>query len=314
MWMKLTNKYQQAEPALSGDGGVETEVQPVDEEIVDSDQWGDIVEDELPGEGNDETPTAGLEEGAETAEAEAEDVTPDAEPQVPAEAEETEPAAEVTPEVEAEVETPQPEPTPEEETPQPETEEELEQPAPEVSAEERQALYKAAHEELVKKYQLSEEDTELYTTEPERILPQIAADIHLQIYNDVVNSIMQYIPGVIQQQMTVRKTGEERDNAFFTRWPELKTHKADIGRFATIWRQMNPKATVETAVEEIGKHMSIALGLPVGGEKVIDTNLPPVKSAPHIPAGQSNVTDTPPAKPKGPTNEWAEFAEDLDED
>jgi len=283
--------------------------EPVDEG-VDSDAWGDLVENEVPGQGA-ELSQAGSEDDFPVPKAPVATVDDDV-PEVPPTSQEPAPTPEPEPTVPPEPESePTPEPEPE---PQPEPEPK-EEPPKQLSEEERKALYAEAHKQLTQRYGLNEADAALMQTEPEKVLPQLAANLHMQIYNDVIASIMQYLPSVVTQHVTGMETQKKHTSSFYSRWPKLAKHKTEVANFARLYGQLYPNATAEEAAESIGKHVMIELGYPLDApsESPPPAGTPTAASAPHVPAGQSSVTEHPTA-PKPSENPWSAFVEDLEED
>lgn len=305
MMKRLSERYvfMAPEPAVSGDGNAPEVSKPVDEG-VDSDQWGDIVDEEIPGDAGNES-TDLLPEVPPITEEEVPPVEPV--PKVPP----VEPVPEPVPEPKP-VEEPKPEPV---EEPKPEPEPPVEEPVPEpqvMSEEERTALHKKARDSLTAIYKFDEETALKYETAPEEVIPRLAADLHMRIYNDVVNAVVGTIPQLVQQQLGATQQRKSDNDVFYEKWPGLKTHDTNVQKFAQLWWGMNPGATFETAVDEIGKHMSIALGIPVG--EPTPTPAPVVPAAtPHVPAGQVSVTEPPKPAAKS-NNEWTAFSEDIDEE
>ena len=225
--------------------------------------------------------------------------------------------------VEAKTE-PEPEPAPVEEAvvePELEKPEAVEQPVEEVveappveepapiqrTAEEVEALRSRAQEELRKGYELSTDEAENMLSEPEKVLPALAAKVHMQVYEQVVQGVIAQLPnmvkGIIKQDQEVRSNEE----SFYDRWPQLKDHGAQVGQVAALWRQLNPQATTKEAVENIGKHTMIALGYPVGGQEVAQAT-PQVETpnAPPAPAPLGSATPPAPPKPQGQFEQLAD--------
>jgi len=246
----------------------------------------------------------------------------------PAQGEETpaaqgpEPATPVEPEPEGE-----PEPEPEvaaqesEETSQdiPQVPEEPE--APEPTPEDLQAQREQARRELAERFRLSDEQAEALLMNPNEVLPQLVADVFLDVYDQVVGAIQAKLPdvvaGILEQQ---RVLNEERES-FFREWPELakEEYQPVIQRIKEAYWQMNPKASREQAIKEIGAQAWVALRLPLDGllkragaadealgkEGAQEAQNPP----PRQPAATGGATYEPPKE--RPKNEYELLAEEL---
>ena len=132
-----------------------------------------------------------------------------------------------------------------------------EPPAPRQTEEERRAIRGQVVEQLTQKYQLGKEEAEAWELNPVEVLPKYAAELHMRIYDDVVNSVVQQMPGLMDWHLKAKEDRAARENTFFSAWPELKGYDREVTQIAQMWRQMNPTADEKTAIESIGK---IALG------------------------------------------------------
>jgi len=179
---------------------------------------------------------------------------------------------------------------------------------PEKTPEELEALRTQAQGELRKSYELSSDEAEAMLSEPERVLPELAARVHMQVYEQVVRGVIAQLPqmvtGIIAQDRQVRSSEDE----FYTRWPKLKEHKDQVAQVATLWRQLNPQATTTIAVENIGRHAMIALGYTPDGA-VEAPKETPVPGAPPPPAPV--VSAVPPAPAVKSSNQFEQLADEL---
>ena len=128
---------------------------------------------------------------------------------------------------------------------------------PQQTEEERQAVRGQAVERLTQSYQLSKEDAETLEVNPAEALPKFAAELHLRVYDDVVNSLVQQMPKLMDWHLSAKQEGEAREGAFYSAWPELKGYEGEVLQIARMWREMNPAAEEQAAIQAIGK---IALG------------------------------------------------------
>jgi hypothetical protein len=201
----------------------------------------------------------------------------------------SEAAPEVTP-----VETVSPEPLPEAKSlPQPET---VSPPEKAVSAPtgptQEQFL-----EALRARYAVSSEDATALLTEPESVLPKILARAHLQMVGEALGLFQRLLPGAVQQITEARLQASKAEDMFFGRWPELKGRTAEVVEMGKVYRQLNPKASAEQAVEAIGAMVKSALGMPN------ETKAPePAKPVAFRPAGVGVARGPAPAAPKDPYN------------
>lgn len=97
-------------------------------------------------------------------------------------------------------------------------------------------------------------------TEPEKVLPQFAARLHLDVMKTVMAQVQAMVPNVVQtaNRATVRES--QAQDMFFGAWPELRGHDAQVMQVGMMYRQMNPTASPQEAVQRIGELTMVALG------------------------------------------------------
>ena len=248
---------------------------------------------------------------------------------------EPEPPAEETPEEKAEPAAEEPageeqaaaEPeseTPAEEqvaTPEASTEEqqvETPEQVPQRTQEELQKDYDDAYKGLVEDlaattYALNEEEAQALIAEPETILPKFAARIHAEVLVQAAQGVMNQLPAVLQNFNAQQKANEEYRNAFFSKWPKLAAHEADVYRMGQAYRQQNPKVSQEQAIQEIGTMAMVMLKIPF--EDQPQQGAAEIVTSPPVPAGAGNVPPPAPKKRASGDNFYSQMAEEyLEED
>ena len=258
------------------------------------DNWDALSNEEEP-LNEDDTP-----ELQETTAAEESDATETPEESKPAEAEAA--APEVVEEVEVEAAKVE-EQTPEVKTP----EKQSEQITPEQRAEFRQTWVKELSEEFTSG--LSEDDIVQLSIEPEKVLPRIGAEIvakTVDITSKMIQQAMQQqIPQMLMRHQTEQKQSSEGAEQFFTSWGELNKpeYQETLNAIGQQYRQMNPEASAEKFIEDVGKQAWVHLNLPLDGlvQKLSPQPATPVVAAPapartYAPAAPAGGTiPTPPA-------------------
>lgn len=159
-------------------------------------------------------------------------------------------------------------------------------------------------------YKLPDDLAARLATEPEQVLPVLAAKVHQAIAAGLQKTLREQIPGVVQSLNSAQQKNTEAKKAFYTRWPGLEKYETQVLQAGTLFRQMNPKATAEQAIETIGKIVSESLGIPIA---------PVAGAAPAAPAAPAKAAPFQPAATgsggRGPApasdNEFETIAEDL---
>lgn len=233
---------------------------------------------------------------------------PPAEPPAPPAAPVEEPKPEVKP----------PEPiAPEPKPPAPEP------PAPErpavppskpLTAEDIQARRKSTVEAIAKDYHVEFSDEEIATlqTEPEKVLPtklrQLAAEVTVNAYEAVMQTAMAQLPRMVAGHVQGLQTVQTSSDQFFGKWPQLNKpeYHDTIRRTTLLYHQLNPKATLENAIESVGLQVSHLLKIPM--EKAAPPAAPPAK--PFVPAAPGGASPGPP-KPSA-TNYFEELSREFE--
>lgn len=230
---------------------------------------------------------------------------------VPAQSAAPAPAVEplVTAPVTAPVETPaaQPEPV----VQQPQVAPQVEPPKPfDMEA------YVAEHlPRLEKLYTFSEEEAAQIQTEPELVMPKLAARLHMRIVQDALSGISAVLPQIIQQQQAAVEAERSSWDNFYSVNGDIrgKVTQDQILSVAGMYKQINPAATPEQVIREVGRIIRTSLGMAdpqAAPAAVAPTNSPtPVQQpAPFVPARGSGL-----GSQVKSNNPWAHLAEELDE-
>lgn len=165
-------------------------------------------------------------------------------------------------------------------------------------------------------YKLSDETAEQLLSEPEVVLPRIAAQLHMAVTEAVLQSVNSALPHVIQsiqQTDTVEKSAQK---LFDEANPDLvdPKYRDGIFRVGTMYRQMNPNATPQEAARVIGNMVRTAYGLQASAAPAVGVSAAPPPSAPtpapYVPSrgGGGGVT------PSAPSNVWSQLALEIDDD
>ncbi len=116
---------------------------------------------------------------------------------------------------------------------------------------------------LASAYSLSEEQTAALAVEPEKILPQLAAEIQLNTFEAILTAVTQMLPKQFESYARTRQATEAQRKAFFTEWPELNKpeYGPRITSIADAFMRANPKATPKEQRQGIGAMAMYMLGL-----------------------------------------------------
>jgi hypothetical protein len=164
------------------------------------------------------------------------------------------------------------------------------------------ALRQNYQNELTNYYALSQEDAQRFQTEPELVLPSLAAKVHLEVLDAVMAQLPQRVTQMISHHAEVTKREKQAEDEFFAPFPDLAKHKDAVLRVGQMYRAANPTATKEQAIKAIGDFVRQSLGLTAPAPVVQSA---PAPTNPFIPAGSSGSGAVPPQR-----SEWDFLIED----
>jgi len=233
-------------------GGTVVEENNLEQEVPEVGLWDDILDD---------SEDLGDDEGVQPEGADEGEKVPEEEPVVPP----AEPAPVVAPE----------QPTTEEQPAQVQTPEQAQAMQEEIGVARGKVL-----DTLSTMYALTEEESETLQLEPEKVLPRLAAQLHLNITEALQAGIESQLPRMMQQATIAEQTKEKSVNAFYDAWPDLKgdDKEATVLRVMKSYRSTNPTATTEQIIREGGVMAMMALQLPIGAVGEQPAAVAPVRS------------------------------------
>jgi hypothetical protein len=238
----------EGEEGSAGGGAPAVESVPASGNDVNTD-WGAMADDSDDGAGTDGGEfDAG--EGAAPATPPAEPVASPADPAAPAE-----PAAPTAP-------APQQPAQPAPQTPPPAQQPTAEAPAANPAAAPDVAVMRQQyHGELEKFYAFDPETAQKLLTEPEVVLPKLAATLHMEVMDAVMSQLPARMGAFIQEHEEFSRRETEAKDSFFTAFPELRNYEAQVLQVGQMFRAANPQATKDQTIQAIGKIVMESLGI-----------------------------------------------------
>jgi len=167
---------------------------------------------------------------------------------------------------------------------------------------------------LEKMYAVSEDDANKLQTEPELVLPQMAARMHMEITKTLLTAMQSIVPDIISNQQSLRSADEEARTAFYSANPDLNDPKYEqaVLKVAGMYRAANPTASRAEAVKTIGTMVRLSLGLT---SPTNEPPSPPVTSQQQLPQTARQVPFSPArgggaAAPNRAPSVWDEMSRD----
>lgn len=176
----------------------------------------------------------------------------------------------------------------------------------------RDELRARALVELEKRYALTEDDATAVLSEPEKVLPQFFSKLYVDIYENVLNSLQVALPQMVSQVQASESVASQNERDFYAAWPKLQEHTQMVERFGQMYRQMNPQATKEQFINDVGAQAMVALKLPIEGVTQPAAQPESVVRVPPYTPPRGGPTPAP--QGPRPVNPWAQMAEEFEED
>lgn len=158
-------------------------------------------------------------------------------------------------------------------------------------------------------YKLSEEDMAQIDAAPQEVLPRMMARVYMDAVSAAITQVLNYLPQTMRQVNEQERINSESENSFFGKWPALKEHKDSVLKIGQVYRQMNPQASAEQFINEVGAAAMVSLRLDPSGvvQQPVAT---PAPSAPFAPAAQTPQGGI--AAPQKPVNMFTKLNEEFD--
>lgn len=165
-------------------------------------------------------------------------------------------------------------------------------------------------------YKLTEEDVAQLNENPAAYIPKAMARVYLDTISASFQQFVNYLPRMVHQVLEARDVHAKNENDFFAAWPDLPKDQATkdtILRIGGAYRQVNPTATAEEWINEVGAQAMVALRIqPKQAAAAITVETPAFKPASGISA--STPQKQTPANPfDAMAQEFGQSVEDMDD-
>jgi hypothetical protein len=170
-------------------------------------------------------------------------------------------------------------------------------------------------------YQMSDDDAAKLITAPNEVLPQLAARLYTDVYQEVQKNIMstlaKALPSFVRQQIQSTTTSQKNETSFYDKWPELKEHAALVNQVSEMYQKVNKDFDIDKFTKDVGTQVWISVGLPHADllSKLADKPVEPAVPAAPAPVVGSGMNPAPggPVTPAvlPETNIFTEMAEEI---
>lgn len=114
---------------------------------------------------------------------------------------------------------------------------------------------------MVEQYQMSDADAVAFEAAPAATMAKMAANLHVQVLENVMKNVNDQMPGMINRQTVATTTSQANEDAFLESWPELKDHQAKVAEVAQQYRALHPNSSRDEAIKSVGFNTLLALGV-----------------------------------------------------
>lgn len=153
-------------------------------------------------------------------------------------------------------------------------------------------------------FRLTDEEKEALEQDVIGTVPKLLAKVFVKSQQNVLQQLGRMIPVMMQRHLASVDRNRGNEDKFYSRWPDIKRdqHHNSVMRYAAVYRQMHPTATLDQMVEDLGPMIMMA-------HKIVpQTAGSAAKGQPARPAPQGGANGrSPPASPfvpagAGPTS------------
>ena len=181
------------------------------------------------------------------------------------------------------------------------------EPVDEEKVKEYQERVKVAREQsiqtLMDQYEVSEEEADLWISDPAKAVKKFRAELFLDTYGTIVGMLPQMMGEMMPSFQDKVESKARVNTRFFQKWPALadKKHRDEVKRISKTWLNVNKGTgkTQEDYINEVGLMAHASLGIPIE-----DVKAKPKAGAkpPRKPPGSGKASGKAKAAPK--SGDW----------
>jgi hypothetical protein len=170
-------------------------------------------------------------------------------------------------------------------------------------------------------YNLDDDTRKKLVTEPDQVIPQLAAQLHLNVMEQVIKTVQPLVQNILGTTLQQRDAAQRAEREFFQKYPALEKFPADVMKALQTVRQMNPNATREQIIAEgaqlaafnIRRKLAARGQSPQQPQQAPRAPQQPQRRAPYSPAGATGRAAPQQMGGEDPQAAfWANFAVDND--
>lgn len=133
-------------------------------------------------------------------------------------------------------------------------------------------------------YKIPEDQAAKLPTEPENVLPFLAARLHSTVVQNVQQMIEQALPQQIGAYIKVQEAETAAKKAFYDAWPALQPYEQQVLQAGQLYRQLNPNVSSQDFIKAVGELVSRSLNIAIAAAPAAPGAAPAPVAAPAAPA------------------------------
>lgn len=157
-------------------------------------------------------------------------------------------------------------------------------------------------------YAFNDEQSRRALTEPEVVLPELAARLHVNVVHEMAQQMHRVLPHLIEQEVARRQAAFEAKQEFFGRYPKLNRPE---------WQPVILESLQMAAQMNQGKPRDVIMqeGAALAAYRIRSQHRSAPsqqRQQPFVPASPGSGGPVVPQNPQGTPNVWAELSQDPD--
>lgn len=163
---------------------------------------------------------------------------------------------------------------------------------------------KAIDQLTTTEYALSDEDKNALISEPDTVIPRLAARMHVRMQVQLAQQIAQILPGIVQTQLVQANKVQGLETSFFGQYPELNKpeFRQTVQESLAMIRQVNPKADRDEVMRDGAALAAVRLRTRLGNAQepaqlpALPQNMPLVPAQAPVAAPAPVIPSPPPVQ------------------
>ncbi len=109
-------------------------------------------------------------------------------------------------------------------------------------------------------FKLTPEETEALEQDVIGTVPKLLAKTFVKSQRNSLEQLGRLVPTMIQRHLQAMMRNTSNEQRFYDRWPDIKAdvHGESVRKYAVVYRQMHPTASLEQMIEDIGPMVMMA--------------------------------------------------------